>query len=251
MVMKTKLPDAVGLVKLVGAAYNNAASYHAAASGLLAAGNTPLALSNASLGYEELGKAGLCLATLAMPPEVRAEFAPEFGKSFGDHVAKVGFVHFGFRVFVSPQVPPSLETLLAEVGEAALATHAAKMRGLYVDIDADGTIHEPAEVDPLDAEVMVGLLGLMLEKQSQLRIYSLADPADVVEVYQSLWDSEFAVALERQASVDPDAFLAEIRAAARGEAPFPGWVQEMYPDLVGEAEEAVPDALAAVPAQTQ
>jgi AbiV family abortive infection protein len=243
---KTKLPDARGLVKLVGAAYNNATNYHAVASGLLAAGSTPLALSNASLGFEELGKAGLCLTALTMPPSVRAEFAAEFGKLFGDHVAKASFAHFGFLAFVSPQAPRSFETLIDEVGKAAVATHAAKMRGLYVDVDDGGTIHEPAEVARLDAEVMVGLLGRMLEEQSQLRLYALADPDDVIDLYRQIWAGDLAAVIERVANADPDAFLAEARAVARGEAPLPGWVREMYPALVDEAEEPVPAALAAV-----
>lgn len=249
MAKKTKLPDAVGLVKLIGAAYRNAASYHGAASSLLAAGNVPLALSNATLGFEELGKANLCATALAMPPDVRAGFADDFGKTFGDHVAKAGLVHFGFRAFVSPQAPPTVETLIEEVGEAALATHAAKMRGQYVDVDDNGVVHEPMEIDRLDAEVMVGLLGRMLEKQSQLELFALADPADVVMVYQQVWDSPFTDVLQREANADPDAFIAEVRAAMRGEAPIPGWIHEAFPGLLAEGDALAPAALQAAPIQ--
>jgi hypothetical protein len=127
-------------------------------------------------------------------------------------------------------------TLLEEVGQSAQATHAAKMRGLYADVDDDGTIREPAQLTRLEAAVRVGLLGHMLKENSQLRAYALADPATIVELHQRLWTGDGAALLERVAHTDSDALLAEVRGALRGEAPFPDWAREMATAFTNAAQ---------------
>lgn len=96
-----RVPDDSELVRLAAAACESAASKLEAATLLLGAEQWAEAFYNAALGFEELGKAHLCLTVVMIPTQYRSDVTPrEFSEMFNGHGAKAAFGHLVLRSLV-------------------------------------------------------------------------------------------------------------------------------------------------------
>ncbi|MEV6534898.1 AbiV family abortive infection protein [Streptomyces sp. NPDC051639] len=201
------------IVDLAGAAFKNARSLHTSAQAVLDAHQWPAAFSFAALALEEVGKAALCMTTLAMPPAVREEFRPDFEKAFTQHQTKAEFAHLTLAM-VADKVPASFEQLLNDVVASARRTNAVKFRGLYVDYTITGALLEPEDVSESDARWMVSTVAAALAAAGPAE-NAAADPdafLDLIHQWQSSVDFD---ALGTYVEASPNEFLTHMRAAAR------------------------------------
>lgn len=185
---RTELPDDLHLIEAITAAVASAREKHRAAAALVATGGSwPSAFTLAALGFEELGKANLCLSVIMMRdiPDIET-FVPEFWNAFngpGAHRAKSEAAHFLLRMFGSSLPLPVYEQVTREVSEAAEATNAKKFRAIYVDFAADDdAVLPPTDVTEQEAREMTDMLGSAISLIDERHVLPTAEDIDASEL---------------------------------------------------------------------
>ncbi|MGW4508541.1 AbiV family abortive infection protein [Streptomyces sp. NPDC004436] len=207
------------VVDLAAASFRNAHALLSSAQAVLDEQQWPSAFSIAALSLEEVGKAGLCMMTLAMPPAAREEFRPQFNKAFTDHQTKASCAHLVLAM-VSDEVPATLEQMLEDVIASAHRTNTVKFRGLYVDYTDAGTLLRPDNVTEAEARWMVSTVTSALTASSTAE-EAVADPdvyLDFLHQWQSGMDFE---TLGEYVNSTPEQFLADVRALVHHDVPPP------------------------------
>ncbi|MBK3571679.1 AbiV family abortive infection protein [Streptomyces sp. MBT62] len=227
-----RVPDDGELVGIAAAACESAASKLKAATLLLGAGQWAEAFYNAALGFEELGKAHLCMTMVMIPVQYRSEVSPrEFSELFNGQAAKAAFGHLVLRSLVDQDAPAAATDMLAEAEAAATQTNGTKFRGLYVDLGTDGTLLHPKDVVEADARWMVDRLQTLNDWMSPMCIELGQDP-DFLAFLQQFRENIDADALVAAVDADPDLWLQQLRGAVRAPgASQPSWIADALPPL--------------------
>ena len=182
---------------------------------LAGAGRTARAYSVAVLAVEECGKAASLTSLAMMPKRVRAR-AP-IGRMLAWHQAKlVG----GLLIAVLPpgswpsnfdvMADAEVEQILSTVAEPADEADRLKRRGFYVDMDRNGQIREPSEVNESEVTNQLGRARqaaasahTLLEPDAQA--WMANPPAEMVE-----WLEELVSALNAAGCAGPPKAAADV-----------------------------------------
>ena len=161
---KTKpVPDLDALGAFALAATRNARRLVGDAEILLKRGRAPSAYSLAVLAFEEAGKAWLCVVTMGIPDEIRADWP--HGDLIATHVDKLMAAHAMARMLASAisgrDMFTSLEDVAEDLERLARGHNQDKQRGFYADL-VDGTIWEPAGVIQAEARRTVDTVRSLL-----------------------------------------------------------------------------------------
>ena len=192
---RTDLPDDLQLMQAIMAAVASAQEKHMAASALIGVGGYwPSAYTLAALGFEELGKAYLCLSAITVRDFVDGEgqFVADFWDAFngpGAHRAKSKASYLMLRMLGDSMPLPVYEQVMREVSEAAETTNDRKFRSLYVDFTVDDDVLAPTDVDERESRTMTDLLGSALDLIETHHVLPTAedtDPAELVTYFQQL-----------------------------------------------------------------
>lgn len=132
----------------------------------------PAAHAMATLAFEELGKAMLCLVGTGVPERERLN--DWFWPAFNGHRQKLTIARFVLAMctaFLGTDATPSqpFPQVIDHFGVLADADHNTKMRGLYVDYRNDDIL-DPADVSEREARAMVGNVRVSLEVLTQFLI---------------------------------------------------------------------------------
>jgi AbiV family abortive infection protein len=149
--MARPIPELDELVTLIQASLGNAGELLSDARLLLVAGRAPRAHALATLAFEEIGKAFICI--LAVVPSsaplfgIRSE--GDFWKAWNSHTDKLAWAR-GFLFLLIREPSASVADTVTRLANTSLADHLRKMRGLYVDY-ADGSVLVPSDVTSAEA----------------------------------------------------------------------------------------------------
>ncbi|MEW1648633.1 AbiV family abortive infection protein [Streptomyces sp. NPDC091219] len=226
-----RVPDDGELIGIAAAACESAASKLKAATLLFGAGQWAEAFYNAALGFEELGKAHLCMSVAVIPTQYRSALsAREFSDMFNGHAIKAAFGHLVLQM-VDQDAPAAVTDMLAEVEAAATQTNTTKFRGLYVDLGADGVLLRPTDVAEADARWMVGRLQTLYDWVGPMYIALGQDP-DFLVFLQQFREGIDVAAVGAAVDTDIDLLLRQMRGLFQdpGTAP-PPWLAAALPPL--------------------
>jgi AbiV family abortive infection protein len=227
-----RVPDDGELAGIAAAAGESAASKLKAATLLFGAGQWAEAFYNAALGFEELGKAYLCITIVVIPGKYRSELsARDFSEMFNRHGVKAAVGHIVLRSMVDQDAPAAVTDTMAEAATAATQTNGTKFRGLYVDLGADGTLLHPRDVTEADACWMVGRLQTLYDWMSPICREVGQDP-EFLTLLQQAREKIDADAVGSAFDADPDLWLRELRGAVRAPGVVrPPWIAGALPPL--------------------
>ena len=159
------IPDRNTLDALSRAALVNARRQVTRAERLLADGDWPGAHALATLAFEEVGKALICMISMGTPQQFLVN--GWFHEAFKTHTSKITVARFALAMFTaldntegSPSQP--VVQAIEQMSMLADADHQMKMRGLYVDL-RDGNVLQPVDVGEHDARFMIANVGACLE----------------------------------------------------------------------------------------
>jgi AbiV family abortive infection protein len=208
---RADLPDDLHLIQAITAAVGSAQDKHRAAATLVAAGGPwPSVYTLAALGFEELGKANLCLSAIMMRDSPDAgESVSDFWDAFNGpkaHRAKNEFAHFLLRMFGNSMPLPVYEQMIREVSEAAEATNDRKFRALYVDFAEDDVVLRPTDVTEDEAREMTDLLGsalALIETHQFLPVAEDNDADELAAYFQQIRDGLDYDAIAEDIGDDP------------------------------------------------
>lgn len=197
------LPPRSDLLGLFRAALANSKDLLQDAQLLADAGSFPRAFALATLSWEELSKAHLCLLAVLL-----SEMTPEdFWKGFRDHGSKLNRA-YAFAGFMQPEsVGPVAEHARKVTGQSR-STDKQKLRGLYVDYRR-GRIQLPTQIGEMAARKQINAVREALV---------LADTAFSVESLDELLASASVLmsnGLRDAILADPDATAAAMQEALR------------------------------------
>jgi len=236
---KVDVPGVEQLIELRTAAVLHARQQLAAAHLLVSGEHWAVAYSTAALALEEVGKAQLYATALAMPTQVRAQFAATFARLRSDHAGKAGLALFVHRMFMAGEAADSVPAFIERIERDARSTNAQKFRSLYVDLDGQGTVVRPDQVTETEARDIVSLLASVLDRLPlhDLQGVDLKQIAEIVDQWHRGLD---VGALEAAYDADPERFFAEAGAALRGEGPLPaawfGGLSELLEPMQGSLD---------------
>jgi len=227
-----RVPDDGELAGIAAAACESAVSKLKAAMLLFGARQWAETYYNAALGFEELGKAYLCMTMVMIPVQYRSEVSPrEFSELFNGHAAKASFGHLVLRSLVDQDAPAAVTDMLAEAEAAATQTNTTKFRGLYVGLGADGTLLHPKDVVEADARWMVDRLQTLNDWMSPMCIELGQDP-DFLAFIQQFRENIDADALGAAFDADPNLWLQQLRGLVQAPgAILPSWIADALPPL--------------------
>ncbi len=144
--MARPLPDFDDLVTLIQACVRNAEDLLADARQLLEADRAPRAHALATLAFEEIGKAFICVLALIPGPTrffgLKSE--GDFWKAWNSHLDKLAWARSYLSMLAQDPAAPIAE-IVCRLAAITDADHLRKMRGLYVDY-SDGTVLLPTDV---------------------------------------------------------------------------------------------------------
>jgi len=208
------------LVEFAGKTAENARGLLADAECLLEVGRWARAHSLAHLAPEEWAKAYAVLTLSFMSPELRSRIpGKDLRLLLGSHVLKaaaelvraMGAARPGVAARVAGM--PDLAGFLTAATEHAAGANAAKERGLYADLMADGTLSLPSDVTAAEAAEAVerarevGASAALLHDQGALAAF--ADPAAealaIADTLFGLWSGTEAESAEAVAAAITEA----------------------------------------------
>jgi len=224
-----RMPDDAELVRLASASCESAESKLKAAKLLLEGDQWPEAFATAALGFEEMGKAYLCLTVVGIPVQFRDDLPPkQFAALFSGHTAKAQFAHLVLQFLVDDDAPVVVTDLLARAEAAAERTNETKFRGLYVDLGPDGILLHPKDVSEADARWMVDRLRQLLSWAPMSA--GLGGDPDFLSFVSQYRDNLDVVGIAAAIDSDPSAWANELRAAIHGKGPAPVWLASALPE---------------------
>lgn len=149
--MARPIPEFDELVMLIQASLRNAGELLADARMLLAADRAPRAHALATLAFEEIGKAFICILAVAPAPAplfgIRSE--GDFWKAWNSHTDKLAWARGFLSLLIQEPSVPVADTV-TRLADTSLADHLRKMRGLYVDY-TDGSVLVPSDITGAEA----------------------------------------------------------------------------------------------------
>lgn len=155
--MVRALPPKDDIVDLVRASLFNARDLLEEARILLESDRAPRAHALATLAFEEIGKANLCVLALVPTENISAR---EFWSSWRSHEKKLTQAH-GLLKMIVTESASSLTKAYAQLDSAASSDHLRKMRGFYVDYSDEG-VALPAAVTAGEARQLIDAVQLTL-----------------------------------------------------------------------------------------
>lgn len=149
--MARSLPQFDELVTLAQACLRNAGELLADAHVLLATDRAPRAHALATLAFEEIGKAHICiLAVVPMPtPFFGFRGKGDFWEAWNSHTDKLTWAYGFLSLMAREPTVPAAEAVRRLTGSTR-AGHLRKMRGLYVDY-SDGAVLMPSDITVAEA----------------------------------------------------------------------------------------------------
>jgi AbiV family abortive infection protein len=161
--MTRPVPSHDDLVTLLQACLDNAGDLLADARLLLDADRAPRAHALATLAFEEIGKACICLLALLPMPEPFFGFrgADDFWAAWNSHTDKLAWARGFLTLLMSEPTGPAQEAAVRVI-DAAGADHLRKMRGLYVDYLA-GTVLLPENITATEARELTADVQAVLD----------------------------------------------------------------------------------------
>ena len=161
--MARPVPPHHDLVTLLQACLHNAGDLLADARLLLEADRTPRAHALATLAFEEIGKAFICLlALLPMPePFFGSRGDDDFWAAWNSHTDKLAWAR-GFLTLLMSEPAGPAEEAARRVIDAAGADHLRKMRGFYVDYSG-GTVLLPGNITAAQARELTADVQAVLD----------------------------------------------------------------------------------------
>ena len=197
------VPPRDDLGALSRAALSNAHDLLGDAQRLADTGSHPRAHSLATLAWEELSKAQLCLLAMLL-----SDITPEdFWKSFRSHEGKLARVHAVAGLMRPEPVGPVSEYVKSVVGQSASAAK-QRERGLYVDYRR-GRILLPSQIGEQAAKRHIQVVREALAFADSAFI--LDDLDDMVAQVIDMRDR-----LKAANAADPDALAAALQQAVQG-----------------------------------
>jgi AbiV family abortive infection protein len=138
--MAKPLPSPEEALDLLQASLRNARDLVEAARALVDVGHAPRAYSLATLAFEEIGKAHMCISAMRRDPQssVLPSFGPSgesFWQAWVGHGPKLAFAEAFLTYAVRGTGSPG-DGIADRLIEHARAENRRKMRGFYVDFDA-------------------------------------------------------------------------------------------------------------------
>jgi AbiV family abortive infection protein len=148
--MARPIPDLDELVTLIQASLRNAGELLSDARLLLAADRAPRAHALATLAFEEIGKAFICiLAVVPSAPLFGIRSEGDFWKAWNSHTDKLAWARGFLSLLIQEPSAPVADTV-TRLADTSLADHLRKMRGLYVDY-AGGSVLVPSDITSAEA----------------------------------------------------------------------------------------------------
>jgi AbiV family abortive infection protein len=197
------IPPRDDLLALFRAALSNAKDLLGDARLLADAGSFPRAYALATLSWEELSKAQLCLLAVLLP-EITSE---NFWEGFRDHKGKLSRAH-GFAAFMEPVPVGSVAEYAKKVLRGAKSADKQKLRALYVDYRR-GKIQLPSQITAKVARKQI---------KAVLEAIAFADSSFSIDSLDNLLSESIALSggLKSAIIADPDATAAALQQAFRG-----------------------------------
>jgi len=191
---------------LIQACLHNAGDLLADARHLLEASRVPRAHAVATLAFEEIGKACMCM--LALLPQQTPFFGVRgqgnFWKAWNDHTDKLSWASGFLELLIRQPTTPILaaaERLLAN----ARTNHLRKLRGFYVDY-GDGTVLLPTEITDAEARQLISDVQCVLDIARQGWCHSAV--LERIREARVAGLANLLGTLSQAADVDPDAVVA-------------------------------------------
>jgi len=206
--MTRPIPADEELVALIQACLSNAGDLLADAGQLLEASRVPRAHAVATLAFEEIGKACLCmLALLPQPaPFFGVHGKDNFWKAWNDHTDKLSWASGFLELLIRQPATPVLaaaERLLA----STRTNHLRKLRGFYVDY-VDGTVLLPAEITEAEARQLTRDVQSVLDVTEQAWCHDAV--LERIREARVAGLANLLGTLSQAADMDPDAVVAVI-----------------------------------------
>lgn len=166
--MARSLPQFDELVTLTQACVRNASDLLADARMLLAAERAPRSHALATLAFEEIGKAFICVLAVAPVPEPFFGFRGEgdFWVAWNSHTDKLTWAR-GFLSLLVREPGVRVTEAVGRLVDSTRADHLRKMRGLYVDY-SDGSVLVPSEVTVAEAAQLASDVQAVLDLAEQV-----------------------------------------------------------------------------------
>jgi AbiV family abortive infection protein len=217
-----EIPPRDDLLALQRAALANAHDLLDDAQLLLDAGRWPRAYALATLAWEELSKAQLCVLAVIMAGDMTAE---DFWAEYKTHEGKLGRVLMLADVMSSAPVGPVTEHA-SKIGGQARSAQKDKERGLYVDYRR-GTVLLPSQVSERAARRRVTEV-----REALTAAEVMFSPASLAAGFEQL--AAFYGPLKNAIITEPDAMAAALQVALHG-----GSQEALQALVLGHA--AIPD----------
>jgi AbiV family abortive infection protein len=197
------LPSRDDLLALFHAAIANANDLLSDAQVLAEAGRFPRAFALATLAWEELSKAQLCVLTVTLP-----EITPDyFWEGFRDHEGKLSRVS-AHAAFMAPAPIPSIDAYAKAAVSRSKSMAKQKMRGLYVDYRR-GKILLPSQIGEEAVRRQIKAV------KDALAYAAAAFSADsLFEAFTQV--SDLSGGIKNAMIADPDALASALQEAVRG-----------------------------------
>jgi AbiV family abortive infection protein len=196
------------LVALIQACLHNAGDLLADARHLLEASRVPRAHAMATLAFEEIGKACMCMLALLPQPTpffgVRGQ--DNFWKAWNNHTDKLSWASGFLELLIRQPTTPVLaaaERLLAD----AHMNHLRKLRGFYVDY-VDGSVLLPAEITDDEARELVSDVQGVLDVAKQGWCHDAV--LERIREARAAGLANLLGTLSQAADVDPDSMIAVV-----------------------------------------
>jgi AbiV family abortive infection protein len=200
------VPPRDDLLKLIRASAFNARDLLTAARLLLDAGSFPQAHALATLAFEEIGKANLCILVLVPPGMISPT---EFWESWRSHTGKLRWARGLLDVIIHQPAGP-LQQVLERLLEASKSDHMCKMGGLYVDY-ADGDVLLPSVIPEEEARQLIDDVQVALDfLMNTWGDEGIFDRIKVLDTHAAELGTIFDQ-IKQAAAVDPDATLGQLR----------------------------------------
>jgi AbiV family abortive infection protein len=212
------VPDAQTLFATAKGAVLNAARQLDASELLLANGHVALANGVATLAYEELGKAFLCVMTFSGVPSGPVdedEQRKAFWRPFRDHEPKGSLAELHRRMFLSAEPPPEVLAAVKESDSTAKAANTSKERSFYVEIKR-GRILTPEKVSEKTARRMVANVRVLLGYfEPVVDIMDLPVALQVLQTTKAWWESD-GQRIRAEYAGDDERLLLDLRSMLAG-----------------------------------
>lgn len=215
------LPPPDAALQYACAAFANADALLSSARLLLSNDRWPHAYAFATLAAEEFGKGIQAFTAFAFQTSGDGEKITDFWKALSWHEPKLqAALGLDALIGTASDSLPSGEQLLGSMAVEASAQHQQKLRGLYVDLETDGSVRLPSEVAEEEARAQVERVGRYISPIAA--VMARPETAELMTRPEVVDEARRTVAEALALADDPDGLMRaahEVWSSGGGEGP--------------------------------